>query len=101
MEPGETVEQTAVREAREETNLSVILGDKLWEFYNKEFNDRIEHFFLVKSYTGKLKLGGPEAQKNSPSNSYNLEWIPLTDLEKISIFPQEIKTKLTNKGYFQ
>lgn len=97
VEEGENVEEAAVREALEETGLSIKLGQKLWQYDNIKFNGRIEHFFAVIEYEGNLELGGPEASRNSQSDSYELVWLPISELKSVKFFPEDIQTKLLDK----
>jgi len=89
-EDGETIEQTAIREAKEETGLDVVLGKKLWELTNPK-DGRQNVYFLVESFTGTLQLGGAEAENNSPSNSFTLEWHEVTEVPLLPIVPEIMK----------
>lgn len=55
MEPGETIEKTAVRELEEESGLAAVTIEKCGlALINQDHKSAIElHFFLVTSYTGK------------------------------------------------
>ncbi len=91
VEENETSEQTAVREAKEETGLDVVLGEKVYEEKNK---GRLESYFLVKSFNGELKLGNPEIGRQSKDNVYLLEWILLKNLHRVNLLPESIKNKI-------
>lgn len=93
IEPGETQEETLIREIREETGLSIHIEQKLWDVKNP-YDDAMHHFFLVRSFSGKLVLGSPEKQRNSLSNQYILEWHPLNRLSSMSIVPDIVKNKI-------
>lgn len=88
IEKGETPEQTAVRELKEETNFDIVLGDKFAEFEDEKHHG---HYFLAKSFKGNMALGGPEREKFCESNQYHLEWWPISDIEKLNLLPAEIK----------
>ncbi len=94
VEPGETLEETAIREIKEETGFDIDLGDKIWEFENM---GRPEFYFLARSFTGKLRLGGPELKKMSPQNRYQLVWIKLDELPAINLLPIQIKELILQK----
>jgi mutator protein MutT len=93
VEEGESVEEAVVREIKEETGLDAKINQKLFEFYN-DFDKRINHFFLVTEFTGKVQLGGPEAQRNSKEDRYVLEWHKLDELQHLSLFPEKVKKLL-------
>jgi len=100
VEDGESIKEALVREVKEETNFDDIHSSLLWEYTNEDYGrDRgtkpqLEYYFLVDSYTGELKLGGPEIERNSPDNSYALEWVPLHQVPQINLIPEPIKEKI-------
>ena len=87
IEPDETPEQACFREVTEETSLQVTLSKKLFTFENQ---GNLEHYFLMSQPQGQLKLGGPELLKQSPENQYRLEWVSLTELPHLRVFPHEV-----------
>lgn len=95
--PGGGVEDTesiigaAVREAKEETGLAVEIKQKLWEYEN---NGRIEHFFLIDKFSGELKIGGPEQDRQSSDNVYRLEWVALEKVSDLKLLPEAMKNKV-------
>lgn len=91
VEAGEALEDTAIREIKEELNLDIELDRKLWEFTNQ---GRQEHYFLAKNFNGEIKLGFPELAKLSPQNVYRPEWVPLANLADIPLLPEEIKNEI-------
>ena len=94
MEAGETLEQAALREAKEETGLDVVLDRKLWEYTN---NGHPEHYFLAARFSGNLGLGGPELAEQSAENIYQPEWIKLNELKALPLLPEFIKEKIINE----
>lgn len=94
IEPGESVEQAAIREVKEETNLDILLAHKWWEYNNE---GHLEHYFLAAKFGGTLRLGGPELDEQSPQNIYRLEWIPLSKLKDVSLLPKAIKNKIISE----
>src|SRR5690606_39450932 len=91
VEEGETVEEAAVREAREETGLDVTIARKLWAVENHR---QLEHYFLCDGFDGRLHLGGPEAERQTQDNVYRLEWVPLSALDDIPLFPRYLAEKI-------
>lgn len=94
VEKDESIARAAVREAKEETGLAVVVIDKeLWKYHNNA-DDRDHHYFLVTKYSGKLRLGSPEINRVSKTNKYFLEWRDLNELKDIKLFPEKIKMKI-------
>src|SRR3989339_851668 len=92
MEKGETIKQTAIREAKEETGFYVTLSkQKPWK---SKFEHRDEYYFFVNKTKGLCRLGGPEAKRNNPENHYGLEWVEMKKLSKINLVPSDIKEKI-------
>ena len=68
MDPGETVEQTIIREVKEETGLDVAIMNKVGEYVEKGVKDDIEYeyyptCFLVKPVGGEIKKQDSEVQE--------------------------------------
>lgn len=82
IEPSETKAQAAIREAKEETGLDIVLGDRIGE---NNTDEGCEYFYVANSWSGTLALGGPEAQRQSSANIYKLEWIPIERLDEINL----------------
>jgi 8-oxo-dGTP diphosphatase len=60
VDPGEVVEQTVVREVKEETNLDAAIVDKIGEYIEKGVKDDVDYeyyptCFLVKVVGGEMK----------------------------------------------
>jgi 8-oxo-dGTP diphosphatase len=67
MDPGETIEQTVVREVKEETGLDVEIVRKIGEYVEKGINDDVDYeyyptCFLVKRVGGEIKRQESEIQ---------------------------------------
>jgi len=92
VEPGETPEQAAARELKEETSLDVEVGKKIGEL---EFDNNYQYFFIAKSWSGTPMLGGEEKEEQSPHNIYKLEWVPVGRLPDIEL-RAETRTILVN-----
>ena len=91
IEEGEKPEETAVREIKEETNLNVKLGDVFCRVNDFMHNGT---YFLAKKFSGELMFGGPELQVMNNDNQYHLEWVHKKDLQKLLLYPEEVKKKI-------
>lgn len=85
----ETVEEAALREAKEETSFDIELGPLF--FQTSERTNKEHFFFLVKSYSGTLKLGEPEISQQNEHNQYIFEWKSIQAMRSLQIVPAAIK----------
>jgi 8-oxo-dGTP diphosphatase len=88
IEPGETPAQACLREAKEETGLTITLDRQIAELENL---GRTEHYFLAGSYSGRLELGSPERDYQTPTNRYILEWVALKEIDHINLLPVDVR----------
>lgn len=95
IEPGETPEEAAVREAKEETGLDVRLDRKLRVF---DDNGRRGHYFLATRLGGEQRVGGPERERMTPDNRYDLEWVDTGRLQSIDLRPAHAASSLGLDG---
>ena len=68
MEPGETLEQTIVREVKEETGLEVTVVSKVGEYVEKGVMDNVEYeyyptCFISKPASGEIRIQESEIQE--------------------------------------
>lgn len=92
-EPGETPEQTAVRELYEETTLQAHGTLKL--FLELDNQGRKEYYFLAdQGFSGTAQLSGEEKEFSNPNNLYELEWVKLSALSSLTLYPEELHKKL-------
>ena len=80
VEPGETVEQTIIREVKEETGLNVAIVRKIGEYHEQGNQDGVEYdyypaCFLVKVVGGEMKRQESEIQE---IQLFSIEDIPET-----------------------
>jgi 8-oxo-dGTP diphosphatase len=94
IEPGETPAEAAVREVREETGLEVTVSGPVLVLANE---GRQEVYFDAEAPDGDAVLGGPEAERNSPENSYALEWVPVASLSGRPLRPAPLKRWLVER----
>ncbi|MCW3984583.1 MAG: NUDIX hydrolase [Candidatus Bathyarchaeota archaeon] len=79
MDPGETIEQTVVREVKEETGLDVAIVEVLGEYVEVGVKDDVEYeyyptCFVVKPVGGELKKQDSEIQQ---MQLFSLDALPL------------------------
>jgi hypothetical protein len=41
-----------------------------------------------------VALGGPELQKQSPTNQYHPTWVPLTELRGLNLLPEQARDRI-------
>ena len=68
VDPGETVEQTIVREVKEETGLDVAIVSKIGDYHEQGVQDGVEYdyypaCFLVKTVGGEIKKQESEIEE--------------------------------------
>lgn len=95
IEDGETIEETLIREAYEETNLEFTKYKEFFKFTNtvedKGINySREERFYFITEFTGEIKLGNPELGSQTRENIYRHEWIDVSNLDRIDYNPRTI-----------
>jgi 8-oxo-dGTP diphosphatase len=87
VEPGETPEQAAVREAREELGLDVSIKSLLAEIW---WHAKPQYYYLVEAVGGKFGTGtGKEIHHpQSEKGSYKPIWVPVKDLLDLPVLPR-------------
>ena len=85
IEPGETIIEAALREAKEETNYDIVLGPQLW--VRDVHEEHREYAYLVTEFSGELDLGGPELERQTPTNRHIFQWVPLAELPTLDLYP--------------
>ena len=93
-EQGETPEMTAMREAYEELGVQVKLGDC---FETIRFCEVEQYYFLATIVGGELGTGQAE-EFTTGEGTYELEWLPVEELNKYPIIPTEIVNRLMIVG---
>lgn len=89
VEPGETPEQAAVRETREELGLDVTIQRLLAEIW---WHGRPQYYYLVEATGGDFGTGtGEEMHNPTPEKgSYHPTWIPVRDLLNLPVLPRTL-----------
>lgn len=93
VEAGESHEEAALRELREETTLEARIARLLWTGIH---NGRPASYFLMTAVTGTPRLSGDEAEANSPTNRYELLWATADVLDELNLHPAEIRRPLAD-----
>ena len=91
VEEGESFEQAAVRELREESTLE---AQALGQLLLGEHNGREARYFLMTDVTGTPNLSGPELEEHCPDNSFELLWASKDDLEPLGLHPEHLRVDL-------
>lgn len=95
-EPGETVEQAAVREAYEELGLSVALG-RLVAIVKRGAAEQF--YFLAEMTGGEFGSGRGEEMAYAPDSargSYTACWLPLQDVLCFDVRPRRLAELVAN-----
>ena len=98
VEDNETLEETCVREIKEEFNVDVkILG----YLGSDEKDTTIGHFFHAEIIDGVPALGGEENDRNNPDNYYEIRRINTDMLDDFNIDAKDLIIKAKNKEYVE
>ena len=93
VEEGETPEQSAIREAREELGIEVVIGQKVAVIH---FGQSIQVYYLVERVGGEFGTGAGEEFTDSDPNDpeegvYIPVWMPVSELPKQEkVFPVDV-----------
>jgi ADP-ribose pyrophosphatase YjhB (NUDIX family) len=91
VEAGESHEEAALRELREETTLEARISQLLW---TGTHNGRPASYFLMTDVSGSAVLSGDEAAANGPRNSHELMWVTAGAFEALNLHPAEVREPL-------
>lgn len=91
VEAGESFEQAAVRELREESTLE---ARALRQLLVGEHNGREARYFMMTDVTGTPKLSGPELEDHCTDNSFEFLWATKDDLEPLGLDPEHLRADL-------
>jgi 8-oxo-dGTP diphosphatase len=96
VEPNEPIKTAAARELLEETNVKFILQEELYQSHNPA-SRRVGHYFLARWLEGEPSLhpSSPEMiERESISNEYHPEWVKLSLISSLNLFPSVIRLRL-------
>lgn len=78
-DPGETPEESVVRETKEETSLDIKPGKEIKSAaYKDREHDLFFHYFIPESVSGSVKLSSDHSE---------YKWLPKEDIEKLTLHP--------------
>lgn len=93
---GETLEETVIRELKEEMNVDIkvlgYLGNTIWQ-------DSNSNFFHCEIVNGTPHLGGEELERMKEDNFYDPRYIDIDLLDTLDIKGSEFIKKAINKEY--
>ena len=94
IEPGEEALEAALREMKEEVNLT-FSADQLCTAFSLNNQGRQEYYFYAELCTAETPLiQGEEAQRSSLQNIYQPEWGSLQDIYSHNLRPESLKSLL-------
>ena len=82
VEENETMEETVVRELKEEMNLDIEILNYLG---NLVVDNQEENYYYAKIVGGELCFGGEELEKCNDDNYYEIRWLPIEELDNSGI----------------
>lgn len=80
----ETFEQACIREVKEETGLDVLAIQLASRYITLE---KEENYYVTQVSPGEPVLGGPEAEHQTPEDSYAFVWAGADELEHLNFLP--------------
>lgn len=81
VELNETLEETCIRELKEEMNLDI----EILEYLGSIFVDNQKEYYYSKIVGGNLQFGGEELGRHSDKNYYEVRWLPISELNNSGI----------------
>ena len=96
VEDGESLEETLIRELKEEFTIDV----KIKGYLGKEEDENsIHHYFSTEIISGTPILGGEELERNNKNNYYEIRKLNIKDIDNINILPKDKILKAYKNEY--
>jgi 8-oxo-dGTP pyrophosphatase MutT (NUDIX family) len=95
-EKNESLEQTVIRELKEEFSVDI---DIIGYLGAREYNETLGHYYHCKIKNGTPKLGGEELDRMSEDNYYEIRYLDLDKLDALDSDLIELVQKALNKEY--
>jgi len=102
IETNEDKKDTVKREIKEETNIEVEVGELFYEMKDKNprGGDRVHYYYLCKYIKGEPKLREDSEEyfkMKEGKRFYNPMWVNISELNNLSLFPDQIKSKIIER----
>ncbi|HUQ39140.1 MAG TPA: NUDIX domain-containing protein [Acidimicrobiales bacterium] len=100
IEPGETVEEAALREAHEELHADVVVGRLVIEADFPAGTDTPRHQWYFEATVGSddIRMTGPETDPTRGRGTYEAVWVPLEDLAGLTVLPRPVARAISEHG---
>ena len=96
VENGETLEETVIRELKEEMNLDIELVCYLGKI---EVDNKEEYYYHAKIVGGEIKFGGEELDRCNDNNYYEIRWLDINNLNNSNIRAVDLIKKVIRWSY--
>ncbi len=96
LEENETLEENVIRELKEEFSVDI----KILGYLGVEEDEKNKtHFFHCKKTNGEYNLGGPEKERNTKNNYYEIIRLGLDKINDVDISYKNMIEKAVNGEY--
>lgn len=97
IEDNETAEEAIKREIREETNLTMTSCRPAFKVTAFDDIEKKHPVFICETQGEFIKFSGPELDETtSDDNQYTPEWIKVAEVEKLTLYPDGLRNRLSN-----